>query len=186
MREEALTVMSQLRSRSREIEHEYAHGHERPLGSFVALIGAYAAAVGGGALVVRHKGRPLPERLDASDLALLAVATHKIARLVAKDPVTSPLRAPFTRFEGTSGEAELAESVRGTGMRKAVGELITCPFCMGQWVATGLAYGFVLAPRATRWTCSVFTALTMADFLQLAYAAAQQAQEGLGGASATE
>jgi hypothetical protein len=177
--------MSELRSRSQGIEHEYAHGHERPLGSFGALIGAYAAAVGGGALVVRHKGGPLPERLDGWDLALLSIATHKISRLVAKDPVTSPLRAPFTRFEGTSGEAELAESVRGTGMRKAVGELITCPFCLGQWVATGLAYGFVLAPRATRWTCSVFTALTVADFLQFAYAAAQQAQQRPGSASTT-
>jgi len=100
--------------------------------------------------------------------------------------VTSPLRAPFTTFEGTSGEAELAESVRGTGMRKAVGELVTCPFCLGQWVATALAYGFVLAPRTTRWTCSVFTALTVADFLQLAYAAAQEAQQQIGQASPSE
>src|SRR6266568_6180594 len=50
-------------------------------------------------------------------------------RLITKDPVTSPLRAPFTVFEGQEGQAELKEEVRGHGARKAVGELVTCPFC---------------------------------------------------------
>jgi Protein of unknown function (DUF1360) len=135
--------------------------------------------VGGAGVLARSLGRRLPERIETRDLALLGVATHKISRLVAKDPVTSPLRAPFTRFAGQSGEAELDEEVRGTGMRKAVGELVTCPFCVGQWAATGLALGFLLAPRATRWTASVFTGLAAADFLQLGYAAAQQAQQRL-------
>jgi Protein of unknown function (DUF1360) len=170
---------------ARSVQQRYSHGHDRPLGSFVALMAVYSAATGTGALLVRRSRRQLPEGLAPADLVLLSVATHKIARLLAKDPVTSPLRAPFTTFEGTSGEAELAESVRGTGMRKALGELVTCPFCVGQWVATALAYGFALAPRPTRWACSVFTALTAADFLQLAYAAAQQAQ-GHAGRSSSE
>lgn len=169
--------MTSLREQAHHQAHLYTHGENRPLGSFVVLMGAYGAAVGAGALAVRGR---LPERLETRDVVLLSVATHKIARLLAKDPVTSPLRAPFTRFEGASGEAELAEGVRGTGMRKALGELVTCPFCLGQWVATGLTFGYILAPRATRWTATTFTALTAADVLQLAYAAAQQAQESVG------
>lgn len=70
--------------------------------------------------------------------------------LLANDPVTSPLRAAFTRFAGTSGEFELSEEVRGSGPRKALGELATCPSCLGQWVATLFAFGLVLAPRPTR------------------------------------
>ncbi len=171
--------MSRLGEQARQVERCYAHWHDRPLGAFAALIGAYGAVVAAGGAIVLGRRDALPERLDRGDLILLSVATHKVARLVAKDPVTSPLRAPFTTYEGTSGEAELAESVRGTGMRKAFGELVTCPFCVGQWVATGLAVGFVLAPAPTRWTCSVFTALTLADFLQLEYAAAQQGQQRL-------
>lgn len=154
-------------------KHAYTQGEERPLGSFAALMGAYGAAVAALSAAVRLSGRPLPERLSGSDLALVTVATHKLARLVAKDPVTSPLRAPFTTFAGTSGEAELAEEVRGTGPRKAIGELVTCPFCLGQWVATGFVFGLVLAPRPTRLAASVFTALTGADVLQLAYAKVQ-------------
>jgi len=150
----------------------YRHGEDRPLASLLAIMAAYVAFAGGGGLAVRRRG--VPDGVGAGDLALVAVATHKLSRLLAKDPVTSPLRAPFTRFAGTSGEAELAEEVRGTGPRKAVGELVTCPFCLGQWVATGFVVGLALAPRGTRLVASMFTALTAADFLQLAYAAAEQ------------
>jgi hypothetical protein len=30
-----------------------------------------------------------------------AVATYKLSHLIARDPVTSPLRAPFTGYRGT-------------------------------------------------------------------------------------
>jgi hypothetical protein len=158
---------------ARHQEHAYASGEDRPLGSLLAILGGYGVVTGGLFTAVRLSRRELPERLPASDLALLTVATHKIARLAAKDPVTSPLRAPFTRFDGTSGEAELAEQVRGKGPRKAMGELVTCPFWLGQWVATALAFGLVLTPRPTRLVASVFTALTGADLLQLLYAKTQ-------------
>lgn len=156
--------------RAKEEAEEYRHGEDRPLGGYLALIGTYTAGVTGMSLVVRRSGRPLPERLSWSDLALMAVATHKIARTATKDSVTSALRAPFTRYKGTAGPAELAEDVRGEGPRKAIGELVTCPFCFGHWVATGLAFGFVLAPRATRLGAGIFTALAGADFLHFAYA----------------
>lgn len=159
---------------ARHEKHAYAGDEDRPLGSFLALMGAYGTATAGLAAAVRLSGRELPDT-SWSDIALVATATHKLSRLVAKDPVTSPLRAPFTRFAGQSGEAELAEEVRGTGARKAIGELITCPFCMGQWVATGFVFGLVLAPKPTRLTASVFTSLAGADILQFVYAKTQQA-----------
>lgn len=155
---------------------EYSNGEERPLASYAGLMGAYGAAVVGMAAFVRHRGRPLPS-IGVGDVALVGVATHKLARRLAKDPVTSPLRAPFTRFRGTTGPAELAEEVRGTGLRKAVGELLTCPFCLSQWVATGMVFSLVTAPRATRVAASVFAGLTIADFLQFAYAWAEKQAE---------
>jgi hypothetical protein len=156
----------------------YTAGEERPLGSFVSLMGAYAATVAAGAAAVRASGAALPETVGTRDLALISVATFRVARLLAKDPVTSPLRAPFARFAGTSGEAELAEEVRGSGPRKAIGELVTCPFCVGQWVATGFAFGLVLAPRATRLAAASLTAVAAADTLQFAYAKVEQAATG--------
>lgn len=161
-----------------ESEQRYAPGEDRPLGGYLGVLGAFASAAGGFAVLLRATGRQLPERFETRDLALVAVATHKLARLVAKDPVTSPLRAPFTRYAGTSGPSELHEEVRGSGPRKAVGELLTCPFCVGHWIASGFAAGLVLAPRPTRMVASIYASLAASDLLQYLYSAVQQRTEG--------
>jgi len=57
-----------------------------------------------------------------------------------------------------------------------MGELVTCPSCIGQWVTTGLVFGLALAPRATRMVAGTSSALTPADFLHFAYSAAEQAE----------
>ena len=152
---------------------DYAPGGDRPLGGYAALMAVYGAAVAAGAVGVRRRNRALPE-VRPFDIALVGVATHKLARRVSKDSVTSPLRAPFTRYEGVSGPAELQEEVRGQGLRKAIGELVSCPFCLSQWVATGFVFGLLTAPRATRWAASIFASLALADFLQFGYAWAEQ------------
>lgn len=157
----------------KEIAREYSGGADRPLGGYVGAMAGYAAVTGGLSGAVKLSGRRLPARIPWSDLALVTVATFRVSRLLSKDPVTSPLRAPFTRFEGTSGPAELHEEVRGSGLRKAIGELVTCPFCLAQWTATAFAFGLVLAPRAARFAAGVMTAVAGSDLLQLVYNAAE-------------
>jgi Protein of unknown function (DUF1360) len=155
---------------------DYAHADEhRPLGGYAALTGAFAAALGAAAAELRRSGRELPERLAAQDLLLAGVATHKISRLVAKDKVTSFLRAPFTEFQEKSGHGELEERARGRGLRHATGELLVCPYCLAQWVSAGFALGYVRAPRTTRLVAGMFTIYAISDALQLAYAAAEEA-----------
>ena len=72
------------------------------------------------------------------------------------------------------------EQVRdqGSPTRHAIGELLSCPFCLAVWVATGLTGGLVLAPRLTRLVATALTAVAASDFLQMGYAVAQQAAEG--------
>jgi hypothetical protein len=140
-----------------------------PLGSYAALATAFNAALVAGIAATRDD---LPERFSPGDLVLLGVATHKYSRLVAKDRVTSFLRAPFVRYQGDAGPSEVEEAPRGEGPRRAIGELVGCPFCVGLWVATGLGLGFVAAPRVTRFVAGIGAALAVADFLHLAHAAA--------------
>ena len=128
---------------------DYAPGQDRPLGGYAGAMSVYGALSAGLAVLARMQKRELP-RVGASDVVLVACATHKLSRLIAKDAVTSPIRAPFTQFAGPSGDAELAEEVRGDGVKHAVGELITCPFCLAQWIASGFVFGLIFAPRATR------------------------------------
>lgn len=148
---------------------------ERPLGGYGLLLGSYCLVVGTFAGWLRRSGRELPEQLTTRDLALIAVANHKLSRIIARDRVTSVLRAPFTRFQGDAGPGEVDEAARGHGLRRAIGELVICPYCIGMWTATGLTAGYVVAPRATRFVASVFTAVAAADVLQIAYARAESA-----------
>ena len=162
----------------RELEDTYAPDEDRPLAALAGILAAYGATVGSVGLVVRRTGRRLPERMALGDLAVTAVATYRMARVLAKSPVTSPLRAPFTRYVGVCGEAELEEEVRGQGWKKAVGELVTCPFCLGQWVVTGFGIGWLFAPRATRMAASMLSAVAVADALHYGHAALERTTKG--------
>lgn len=172
-----MKVFDAVRERARKEQAAYAGDNDRPLAGYVALMSAYLAGTAGAAVAARAAGRTAPERFGVWDVVQLTLATHKISRLVAKDPVTSPIRAPFTTYDGLSAPGELSEQVRGTGLRHSVGELLTCPMCLGQWVATGLVVGLTVAPRLTRPVLATFTAVAGADFLHHAYVAAQQATE---------
>ncbi|GAB3826794.1 DUF1360 domain-containing protein [Dactylosporangium cerinum] len=148
---------------------------ERPLRGYATVMAVFSTAAAAVAGVAKLTGKHLPERPSAFDLALLAVSTHKVSRLITKDTITSPLRAPVTQFESAAGSAELNESPRGHGVQHALGELLTCPFCTAVWVASGLGAGLVFAPRLTRFGMGVASAIAGADFLHLAYSAAKKA-----------
>ena len=151
----------------------------RPLKGYAALLATYGAGLAAVAATVRLTGRTLPDRIDVQDLTTIAVATHKISRLVTKDAVTGPLRAPLTRLEGSAGAGEVNETVRHHGgFRHAAGEMVTCPFCTAVWTATGLTAGMVIAPRLTRLVASAATAVAAADFLHLAYDMVKQRATG--------
>jgi hypothetical protein len=157
----------------------YAAPEERPpLLSYLAFMSIFGALVGGALAIARRQGRELPATVSAGELLLVGTASHKLSRLIAKDKVTSPLRAPFTELEGKGGPAELEESSRGSGLQKAIGELLICPYCLGLWIVAGFSLGLIFAPRLTRFVASLFSALTISDFFQIAYKAAEE--KGLG------
>jgi hypothetical protein len=138
------------------------------------VLGGYSALVGLLGAVGKARGTRLPERFSVQDTVLLCVATHKASRLLTKEAVTSPLRAPFTRYEEATGMAEVNESVPGDGARHAIGELLTCPFCLGVWISSGLSAGMVFAPRLTRLVATMLTAVAASDTAHLLYDSAKQ------------
>ena len=151
-----------------------ADGHSdqyRPLGGYLALMAAFNGLAAAGLVAAGRSGR-LPETVRASDVVLGAVATYKLSRLIAKDRVTSGFRAPFTRFQQDSGHGEVEEAARGTGLRRAVGELLVCPNCVGLWVAGAFTAGFAGAPRQTRAVAAMLAMHAGADGLQLLHGSA--------------
>ena len=91
----------------------YSPERDRPLATYAAMTGVFVAAFGGSLWGIRLAGKELPERLALADVVLVGIATHKLSRVIAKDRVTSFVRAPFTRYAGAAGEGELAEDPRG-------------------------------------------------------------------------
>ena len=151
---------------------------EHPLAGYAALMALYNALFAGGLLLVRTTGRKLPERTSLVDVLLLSVTTFRLSRLISKDSVTGALRAPFTEFQEPAGSGEVNERPRGSGLRKAVGELLTCPFCVGQWVASALAFGMIFTPAFTRLVAAIGTMVTLADWLHYGNELLKQKAEG--------
>ncbi len=138
-----------------------------PYGSYAGIVGAFAGLLAtAGAL-----GKLLesdPQRQTALDFAVLAAATFKAARTLARDDVTSFIRRPFVYGEPPEVDAE--RPVEG-GFQQAMGELVTCTRCMGTWAAAGLASAQVLAPRFGRLLTWSLGAAAANDFLQAGFAA---------------
>jgi hypothetical protein len=152
----------------------YAPGEGRPLAPYAAIATIYGTATVGSLVLLRRRGHELPERIGVHDVLLLGIATHKLSRLLAKDKVTSFIRAPFTRYQGPGAPGEVEEEPVGEGARLAVGELLVCPYCLAQWVGGAFTIGLVGAPRLTRLLATVFVAHTVSDFLQVAYRLAEE------------
>jgi len=144
----------------------------RPLGGHIALVSLFGGGVAAAAYGQRRSGRPLPERVPAGDLVLMSIATYKLSRLIAKDRITSFIRRPFTRYIGESERpSEVTEEARGTGLQRAIGELLICPYCLGQWVGTGLLAVYLRDPRLARTAGALFTVVSGSDLLQQAWVA---------------
>jgi hypothetical protein len=143
-----------------------------PLSHYARILALYNLAFAVFLVLSRRSGKPIPERIEWRDILLLGIATFKLSRLLSKEIVTTPIRAPFTTLVDYTGQGEVKEEPRGEGTTRAVGELLSCPFCLGAWVAALLAYGLVLSPPVTRFAASVLTTLCLSDFLQLGYTAA--------------
>ena len=147
---------------------------ELPTRDYAALVAVFNGLLATALLARKCSREPLPERVEPQDLVLFALATQKLSRVITKDKVTSAFRAPFTEIEGKGGAGELEERPRGQGLRRAIGDLITCPFCLGTWIASGFIYGYIFTPRLTRILGSIFAVSGVADFLQQGYVKAQE------------
>ena len=121
----------------------YAPPHERPpLAAYATFAAVFHGAMAAAVAAAKRSGRDLPQRVEPADVALIGTASYQLSRLISKKRVTAFVRAPFTELEGKGGPAELEEKPRGTGLRRALGELLVCPYCLGLWRPAAFTWGF--------------------------------------------
>jgi hypothetical protein len=134
--------------------------------TYLSLIGLFTSLYA--AVVWGKRSRLESFAVTPTDLALLGLATYRAGRLAAYDRVTEPLRAPITETvpdEYDAGENVVAE---GAGVQKALGELISCPTCVGTWAAAGMLYGMQIAPGPTRLFAGILAVSGLAEILDSA------------------
>lgn len=99
------------------------------------------------------------------DLLLLGLSSFRVGRMIAYEGVAAPLREPFTATRMDSSGAGETTVAEGSGVRRALGELLSCPICSGTWVAAGLVYGLHLLPRPTRLFLAIMGTTGVAQIL---------------------
>ena len=133
---------------------------ERPLPEYAALAGVFWAVFAVFMVTNRHR---LPERVRSGDIVRIALSSYKLSRVITKEDVAAFVRAPVT-------EDPDAQKPKREGMARVLGELVTCPYCIGLWIASGLSYAHVLFPRESRFATSIFSAYAITDFLNAGFA----------------
>ncbi len=144
-----------------------------PLGGYAVLIGLFGASVGGLMAWAARENRLL-DSISATDLAVLSIGSHKLARMATKDRVSTVLREPFTHYDGTDGTlpGETSESARRDGgtLQQAIGELLVCPYCMSTWSATALLGTYLADRKLGRTVGALLSTVSLAEMMQGIYA----------------
>jgi hypothetical protein len=130
----------------------------RPV-DYAALSAGYGALLG--ALVLG--AREHPEPIVRGEVPALGLAAFALSKLIAKEKVETWVREPFVEQTEDGGRP------KGTGMRFAVGELLTCTRCVGAWSSLALVGLRVTQPRAARVVTAVLATSALNDFLQAGF-----------------
>lgn len=101
---------------------------------YAALEAVYLLGIGAVVALARRRQRDGALVIPGAELPVMAVATFALADVLAKEKVSTWLREPFVQ----EGEDHKPVAPEGTGLRYAIGELITCARCVGTWSALGL------------------------------------------------
>jgi hypothetical protein len=123
---------------------------------YAVLSAGWAAALAMLLAAARDKGE---EPVHPAEIVPLGVAAFALSKLVAKEKVEAWVREPFVE-ERPDGQRR----PKGSGLRYAMGELLTCTRCVGTWSALGLVALRVTRPREARVVSAVLGASAVNDW----------------------
>jgi Protein of unknown function (DUF1360) len=118
---------------------------------------AWAALLGAVVATTRAKGPPPRE------LPLFGLASFSLAKTLSKEKVGTWVRRPVV------DETVPERRPKGSGLRYAAGELMTCTRCLGTWSALGLVGLRAARPREARLVAGVLATSAINDFLQCGF-----------------
>jgi hypothetical protein len=131
---------------------------------YAALSAGYGSLLT--ALLVASRDRGGADRgpISQAEIPAIGLATFQLSKLLTKEKVESWVREPFVQEE-PDGERR----PKGTGMRYAIGELLTCSRCTGAWAALAVTSLRVLRPREAQVVTTVLAGAAINDWLQAGF-----------------
>jgi hypothetical protein len=130
-----------------------------PLWAYGLLLALFVALVAAVTVTAKAQLDGFP---PAFDLVLLALASYRVTRVISQSRIGLVLRAPLTSDPA-------GEEPKGTGMTRAVAELVLCVSCLSVWVAAAFSAALVAFPRETRLIAFVFAVAAATEFLLIAF-----------------
>ncbi len=99
-----------------------------------------------------------------SELPVYGLATFALSKALTKEKVGVWAREPLV--DGDEGSGQGDRRPRGRGLRYVLGELVTCPRCLGTWSSLGLVGLRVARPREGRIVAALLATAGINDILQ--------------------
>jgi len=146
----------------------------QPAGAYLAFAGVYLVATAGAWLWLRRHRLTWPQP-TFFDFVLLGLATARLSRLITRDKITLPLRAPLTA-SAAEGEQQPGIRPRGSGLVRAAGELVTCPRCAAVWAASGLTLTYFASPTSARFAGLLLSSSLVSDFVNRGFGLLNEAK----------
>ncbi len=87
--------------------------------------------------------------VDFWEILIFGLASFRLTRLIVFDKISEFLRSPFfdeLPEENESGETEIYYVPKPSGIKKFVGELLSCYWCTGIWASAFLVLLYWLLP----------------------------------------
>lgn len=94
-------------------------------------------------------------------VAVMVLAAFRLTHLIVFDHITHFLRAPFLmEYMERDPQGRLARVAvpRGTGLRRWIGQLLGCPWCLGVWASAAVVAGYWASPT---WSMPVLLVLAV-------------------------
>ena len=121
-----------------------------------AALNAVWGALATGLLVATREDAP-----PAHELPVFGLATFALTKALAKEKVGTWVRDPLVD--------ESSRRPKGSRLRYAAGELLTCTRCLGTWSSLGLVGLRLARPREGRILTTVLAGAALNDWLQSSF-----------------
>jgi hypothetical protein len=135
------------------------NGETRPV-DYAAINAVWVTLMA--ALIAATRRKAGKDPITNSELVPLAAATFAVSKAVARERIGTWVREPFV--DETEGQQP-----KGSRIRRAVGELVTCTRCVGTWSALGVVGLRVANPQAGRTVSYILASSAANDWMQAGF-----------------